>query len=106
MQVPEITVDELAERMDAGTVVLVDVRRPDEYESGHVSGAVLVPLDQVPAHDFPRDQLVHLICRSGQRSMRAAEFLRAQGVDAVNVGGGTLAWMKGGRAVVVGSDPS
>ena len=46
---PEIDVDELAARLDAGAVLL-DVRQPDEYESGHVPTARLVPLDTVPDH--------------------------------------------------------
>jgi rhodanese-related sulfurtransferase len=105
--VPEISVDELAERL-AGGQFLLDVRQPDEYVSGHVPGAVLIPLTEVPASV---DQLrahgpVLVICRSGARSLTAAEFLIGTGLDAVNVAGGTLAWMESGRDVVVSAEPT
>jgi rhodanese-related sulfurtransferase len=105
--VPEIDVEELATRLDAGAI-LVDVRQPDEYEAGHVPSARLVPLDTVPDHldAFVSDGDVLVICRSGARSHSACEFLAEQGVVAVNVAGGTLAWIASGRGVVGGSSPS
>ena len=48
MSIPEITVDELAARLD--DVVLIDVRQPDEYVAGHVPPARLIPLYEVPDH--------------------------------------------------------
>lgn len=107
MTIPEIDVDELAARLEAGAV-LFDVREPDEYTEAHVGGAVLVPLATVPdsIERFRVDGPVHVICRSGARSARAVEFLQAQGIDAVNVAGGTLAWLSSGRPHATGSDPS
>ncbi len=107
MPVHEITVDELATRLDAGALT-VDVRQPDEYVAGHVPGAVLVPLNDVPARigEFPTGQVVPVICRSGARSLAACEYLVANGIDAVNVIGGTLAWVESGRGVVRGDRPS
>ena len=106
MAVTEITVDELAERIDAGEPVF-DVRRPDEYTNGHVPGAVLIPLDQVPdrVDEFPADGEFLVICHSGARSMRACEFLEPFGRSGVNVAGGTSAWIRSGRDVVVGDEP-
>lgn len=93
---PEITVDELGEMVGA---VVVDVREPDEYASGHVPGARNIPLGTV--HDRATELqalgTVHVICQSGRRSAQAAEVLRAEGVDAVNVAGGTAAWIAAGR---------
>jgi molybdopterin-guanine dinucleotide biosynthesis protein A/rhodanese-related sulfurtransferase len=106
--VPEISVGELADRMAAGAFVL-DVRQPDEYVEAHVPGAVLVPLDQVPARagELPTDTEILVICRSGARSHRAAEYLIDQHhLTAVNVAGGTLAWIESGRDIVVGSEPT
>lgn len=107
MDVPEIDVDELDRLRQDGSVVLVDVRQPDEYDEAHVPGAVLVPLGEVPDRlgEVPEAGVVHVICRSGARSMRAAEFLRNEGRDAVNVAGGTLAWIESGRDVASGSQP-
>lgn len=81
---------------------LVDVREPDEWAAAHVQGAQLVPLAQVPDHveQFSAMAPVYLICRSGNRSGRAAQWLRQQGVAAVNVAGGMQAWAARGRAMV------
>lgn len=104
--VPEIDVTELARRLDAGAA-LVDVRQPEEYESGHVPGAVLVPLDQVGARqgEIPSDQEVLVICGSGGRSARAVEALNGAGLRTTNVAGGTTAWIDAGNPVVEGSSP-
>jgi molybdenum cofactor guanylyltransferase len=107
--IPEIDVDQLAERLGAGARV-VDVREPDEYEDGHVPGAVLVPLRTVPEHldAFGGNGPTYVICRTGGRSMRACEFVAAQGLDVevVNVAGGTMAWITSGRDTVGGDRPS
>lgn len=106
MPVPEIDVDELA-KLHAEGVPIIDVRQPDEYVSGHVPGAVLIPLADVPerVEEFPDDQPVYVICRSGARSARAVEFLLNQGLDATNVAGGTLAWVAIGGEVTLGTEP-
>lgn len=103
-EVPEIDVEELAGRRQRGEGALLDVRQPDEYAEGHVPGAVLVPLDQLPdrLHDVPAGEPLHVICRSGGRSLLAAELLRQHGRDAVNVAGGTMAWIEGGHDVESG----
>jgi len=106
MSIREITVAELESLLATGAR-LVDVRETDEYESGHVPGAVHVALGTVPDHvdAFRGDGPAYVVCRSGARSMRACEFLAQQGIDAVNVAGGTLDWVAGGRSVVTGSTP-
>jgi rhodanese-related sulfurtransferase len=106
----EIDVDALATQLAAGGRV-VDVREPDEYAAGHVPGAVLVPLGTVPDHvdAFTGEGPTYVICKSGGRSMRACEFLADQGVDGlevVNVAGGTMAWIASGRETVEGDRPS
>jgi rhodanese-related sulfurtransferase len=85
---------------------VIDVREPDEYTAGHVPGATLIPLATVPDRlsDLPAGDVL-VICRSGGRSKRAAEFLAANGVQATNVAGGTLAWMRSGRGVTKGDEP-
>lgn len=106
MDVPEIDIDEAARRIAAGTPV-IDVREPDEYEDGHVPGAPLIPLGDVPDRvgELPTSGEVLIICKSGGRSRRAAELVRAQGIDAVNVAGGTMAWIDAGHPVVTGLEP-
>lgn len=97
--VPEVTIEELATGQRPGN--LIDVREPDEYAAGHVPGATSLPKavltdpDRVaPLH---RHEIVFVICRSGNRSRHAARTLRAAGVNAVSVAGGTTAWQRAGR---------
>lgn len=87
----------LAER-DAGrrALTVVDVREPAEHAAGHIPGAVNVPLSGVldGSAALPAGPLA-LVCRTGVRSARALEALRARGrADALQVIGGTLAWAR------------
>ncbi|MEM8903181.1 MAG: rhodanese-like domain-containing protein [Actinomycetota bacterium] len=97
---PEIDVDALAAELAAGRP-LVDVREPDEYADARVPGGVLIPLATVPERldEIPSEGTVYVVCRSGGRSAQAVAYLRDRGVDAVNVAGGTLAWMEADREV-------
>lgn len=109
-EVPEIDVDELARRMASGAAVF-DVREPDEYAEARVPGAVLVPLGTVAeAVDQFREAAertaVCVVCAVGGRSGQAVGFLRAHGVNAVNVAGGTVAWRESGRPVEAGPAPA
>lgn len=104
MAINEISATDLAEQV-AGGALVVDVREPDEYEDGHIEGAVLVPLSAVPEHvdAFRGDGPTYVICRSGARSMRACEYLDGFGLEVVNVAGGMLAWSMAGHAVATGA---
>jgi rhodanese-related sulfurtransferase len=107
MSVSEVSVEELESALQSGAR-LVDVREPNEYESGHVPGAILVRLSSVPdsLDQFDADATTYVICKTGARSYRACEFLVDQGLDAVNVEGGTMAWMISGRPTVAGDKPA
>ncbi len=103
MSIIEVTAGELEGALAAGAR-LVDVRETDEYEAGHVAGAVHIALGTVPDQvQAFHGEAVYVICRSGARSMRACEFLAQQGVQAINVAGGTIGWLSSGRPVVAGS---
>ncbi len=106
----EIDVEQFADVLASGGRV-IDVREPDEYERGHVPGAVLIPLGTVPDHldAFVGDGPTYVICQVGARSRRACEFVDQQGIDGVttvNIAGGTGAWIASGRDVVGGDQPS
>lgn len=105
--VVDVDVDALEAAIAAGAPV-VDVRESDEYEDGHVPSAVHVPLALVPDRldAFADDTTTYVICRSGGRSRRAAEFAAAHGKAVVNVAGGTDAWIASGRTVVEGPSAS
>lgn len=104
MDIPAIDIPALQRALHDGAPV-IDVRRHDEYETSHVPGVRLIPLDEVPERvdEIPDDQTVYVICRSGARSGRAVEFLRTRGIDAVNVSGGTMAWVEAGNPVETGA---
>ena len=97
MDIPEIDVTELAALRETGAP-LIDVREDDEYAEARVPGAVHIPLGQIPDRvaEVPSGETVYVICAKGGRSAKAAEHLRAQGLDAVNVAGGTLGWIDAG----------
>jgi rhodanese-related sulfurtransferase len=105
MAIAEIDVDELEEQLAEGAR-LIDVRQAYEFDEMRVAGAVLVPLATVPDNvdAFRSERPVYVICKTGARSARACEFLAAQGVEAVNVAGGTLAWIRSGRDYVSGNE--
>ena len=75
--------------------IIIDVREPDEFATGHAASALNIPLGDLGERfgQVAGDQPVYLICQSGGRSSRATEALDAQGFDVVNVDGGTTAWM-------------
>jgi rhodanese-related sulfurtransferase len=106
VDVPEIDVEALAKLHADGQVTLIDVRNPDEYEAGHVPGAQLIPLPELPQRlsEVPGGPL-HVICAVGGRSRRACELLAAQGHDATNVAGGTKGWIEAGHPVTTGVAP-
>jgi rhodanese-related sulfurtransferase len=105
LDVPEIDIAEAARRHAAGAVV-IDVRELDEYLEGHVPGAPLIALASVPerVHEVPSEGEVLVICKMGGRSRNAAAFLRGQGIDAINIAGGTVAWIEAGHRVVTGEE--
>jgi molybdopterin/thiamine biosynthesis adenylyltransferase/rhodanese-related sulfurtransferase len=93
--VPEISVEELKQRLDAkDDLFILDVREPHEYQICHLNGH-LIPLNDLPKRvselDPSKDMVVH--CRSGGRSAKAVQFLHQAGfTKAKNLTGGILAW--------------
>jgi rhodanese-related sulfurtransferase len=103
-----VTTNELSE-LEAP--ILIDVREVDEYVSGHVPGAINIPLSELVGRESEcgLGDTVYVICQAGGRSARACEHLsqqlNLQGVSFVNVLGGTGAWIAEDKKVVVGVDP-
>lgn len=86
--------DEFAQLQSAGALV-VDVRTPNEFEAGHIPGAVNAPVDQVRdvASSWSKDQPVIVYCATGARSANAAAYLAAQGFRKVyNLETGIATW--------------
>ena len=81
---------------------ILDVREDYEWVAGHAEGAVHIPLEQLPArlYDLDPDDDLYVICRTGGRSFRAAQWLVGQGYSAMNVAGGMDQWLESGKPLV------
>ncbi|MBT5188238.1 MAG: rhodanese-like domain-containing protein [Kordiimonadaceae bacterium] len=97
MNVTQISVNELSDLVNDGAL-LIDVRDPAEHTTARVPQAVSIPLSTVPDRlsEVPTDGPVYVICAKGGRSQMAVEFYTQQGVQAINVTGGTDAWLSAG----------
>jgi molybdopterin/thiamine biosynthesis adenylyltransferase/rhodanese-related sulfurtransferase len=93
--IPEMQVEELKRRLDAGDDLFVlDVREPHEYQICNINGH-LIPLGDLPkrVHELDSSREIVAHCRSGVRSAKAVDFLRQSGFKKVtNLAGGILAW--------------
>ncbi|MEX0785094.1 MAG: rhodanese-like domain-containing protein [Dehalococcoidia bacterium] len=96
-----VTVEEAKSMIQDGAHV-IDVREPHEYQSGHVPGATLIPVNSVFARreELPKDGSIVFVCAVGQRSALACEMAAAAGFQPdklYNLEGGTEAWIKAGE---------
>jgi NADPH-dependent 2,4-dienoyl-CoA reductase/sulfur reductase-like enzyme/rhodanese-related sulfurtransferase len=87
---PQVDVEQIMGLPGSERPFLLDVRTPLEYVSGHIPGAVNVPVDELRAraHELPRDREIAAYCQVGQRGYLATRILRQAGLQASNVGGG------------------
>jgi rhodanese-related sulfurtransferase len=94
---------ELKQGLADGSVIVVDVREPNEFAAGHIPGALLNPLQSFKPENLPKveGKRVILSCQSGKRSLVALGLAQAAGRDDVrgNFLGGFLAWAQGGEPV-------
>ena len=93
----QITMDEAANIMKTETdYIILDVRRPDEFNEKHIPGAINVPNETIGDEDIPalpdKDQLILVYCRSGNRSKQAAEKLVKLGYTNITEFGGIIDW--------------
>ena len=93
----EVGLDDFAAAHSQGAYVL-DVREADEWAGGRVPGAVHMPMNDVPTRlaELPRETPFFVICAVGGRSRQVVDHLRAQGLAAINVAGGTSGWAQRG----------
>ena len=98
-------VKEFAELIPDSSVVILDVRKADEFAEGHIKGAVLIDqfqsdfVEQAQAK-LPKEKTIAIYCRSGRRSANAAGKLADVGYKCVNLKGGVIAWKKANMPVI------
>ena len=94
----KITAEQAKERLDSGDeLILLDVRTQEEYDAGHITGAILLPNETITDTDQPDilpdlNAEILIYCRSGNRSAQAAKKLVAQGYTNVYDFGGIIDW--------------
>ena len=81
----------------------MDVRTEDEYNDGHIKGAILLPVQELEERldELPVDKPIIVYCRSGNRSRNAAEILVVNGFEAVYDMGGINSWTSKGYPVII-----
>lgn len=100
-QVPAIEVSRVA-----ADALVLDVREPEEWTAGHIPGALHVPMYSVPQHvslapdDFSGPRPVVVVCKMGARSAQVTTWLNQNGIEAVNLDGGMLAWATAHRPMI------
>ena len=103
-----VEVAAFAELIADSNVVILDVRKVDEFAEGHIKGAILIDqfqsdfVEQAQAK-LPKDKTIAVYCRSGRRSANAAGKLADIGYKCVNLKGGILAWKKADMPVMTDS---
>lgn len=91
----KISMSEGIERMESDEgYILLDVRRADEFEAGHIPGAVNLPNEEIGTKEIPslpdKTQTIYIYCRSGNRSKQAADKLLALGYANIIEFGGII----------------
>ena len=100
-----VSVADAAVLRDDGAVI-VDVREPDEWAAGHIPGAILIPLGELPSRlgDVPPNRPIVVVCRSGNRSAQGRDILLGAGFRAVtSLDGGMNDWAAAGMPIETGS---
>ena len=102
-------VKEFAELIADPSVVILDVRKADEFAEGHIKGAILIDqfqsdfVEQAQAK-LPKEKTIAIYCRSGRRSANAAGKLADVGYKCVNLKGGILAWKEAKMPMVISEE--
>jgi rhodanese-related sulfurtransferase len=101
--IEDVSLEELKRGLADGSILLVDVREPNEWDAGHIAGASLHPLSSFDPSELPREEgkRVVLQCRSGNRSAKALAIAQGSGREDVRAhyGGGMLEWTAAGEPI-------
>ena len=95
--IPKLTVTDVNEKLKFGKhPMVIDVRRPDEFRQAHISGAKLIPLNELHKRmkELPQGREIVCVCASGNRSNSAAKLLAKEGFTVFDMMGGMHAWRR------------
>ena len=100
-----VSAPEFKKEIKSDSVQLVDVRTPQEYAEGHIDGALNIDVQsddfkELAQRELSKDSTVLVYCRSGRRSLDAAEMLTRLGYNVVNLKGGIIEWKEDGLPLV------
>lgn len=100
-----VSANEFENEIKNDSVQLLDVRTPQEYADGHIEGALNINVQnddfqQLAEKELSKDSTVLVYCRSGRRSLDAAEILTKLGYKVINLKGGIIEWKENGLPVV------
>ncbi|MBK9924400.1 MAG: rhodanese-like domain-containing protein [Anaerolineales bacterium] len=90
-----MSADELNEKLKSPKrPFVVDVRQPEEFRTGHIINAKLIPLGELKErmNELPKDKEIVCVCASGSRSRSATKMLVSAGYNAINMNGGMMVW--------------
>ena len=107
-QYNDVSVAQAKDMIDRGEVFILDVRRQDEFDAGHINGAMLLAVQDIPAQELntklqslPSDRKILVYCRSGRRSALASDILVKNGFSQVyNMKEGIDSWINAGYPTV------
>ncbi len=107
--IASISAPEFEQQIKANSVQLLDVRTPEEYAEGHIAGAINIDVQSddfqpTARQELSKDSTILVYCRSGRRSLDAAEILTRLGYRVVNLKGGILDWQAFGLPVTTTTD--
>jgi len=92
---PSVSAAELNEKLKSPKrPFVVDVRQPEEFRTGHIISAKLIPLGELRGrmNELPKDKEIVCVCASGSRSRSATRMLVSAGYNAINMNGGMMVW--------------
>lgn len=102
--ITSVAAPEFEKEIKTDSVQLLDVRTPQEYADGHIVGAININVQsddfqQMAVKELSKDKTVLVYCRSGRRSLNAADILTGLGYKVVNLKGGIIEWEEDGLPV-------
>ncbi|MBF9233510.1 rhodanese-like domain-containing protein [Microvirga alba] len=99
-QIVDLDREAIKQGLQGGSILLVDVREPQEYAAGHIPGAISHPLSSFDPSSLPQDKRIVFSCAAGVRSIRALEFAQASGRDIrEHYKGGFKDWVLAGEPI-------